>query len=311
MANIVPRLSTWTLTPISNMSAAGAMAMSACCACASIRRTASDVPDSTHAWLTEPGHDIGRPHRQRRRRRPRASRCPPPRRSAVGSRSACCACIRSRRASIVGSRTIAGWLSVCPPESASAVTSSAIGIRAAHSACSGVISPAATSSRRILRRRRRQELRGHLDPRHLGDDPVRRHDLPRGVAVDAVHAVAHDRQRQVEIRRGLDQPHPAPQVEVDHRLFQGRLARAVDQVEAVARPRAPSSARAGRSPLPPSPAAAPPRRRTRACRRGPSPRRSPPSRSRWPSPPTCRDSGAGARRRSSRSPRCSSRHAGR
>ena len=51
-------------------------------------------------------------------------------------------------ASIVGSRTIAGWLSVWPPESASAVMSSAIGIRAAHSACSGVISPAATSSRR-------------------------------------------------------------------------------------------------------------------------------------------------------------------
>ena len=61
---------------------------------------------------------------------------------------ACCACIRSRKASIVGSRTIAGWLSVWPPESASAVTSSAIGIRAAHSACSGVISPAATRARR-------------------------------------------------------------------------------------------------------------------------------------------------------------------
>ena len=38
IANIVPRLSTWTRTPISNMSAAGAMAISACSACASIRR---------------------------------------------------------------------------------------------------------------------------------------------------------------------------------------------------------------------------------------------------------------------------------
>ena len=54
MANIVPRLSTWTLTPISNMSAAGAIAMSACRASASIRRTASEVPASTHAWLTDP-----------------------------------------------------------------------------------------------------------------------------------------------------------------------------------------------------------------------------------------------------------------
>jgi hypothetical protein len=42
---------------------------------------------------------------------------------------------------------MAGWLSVCPPESASAVTSAAIGMRPAHSACSGVISPEATSSR--------------------------------------------------------------------------------------------------------------------------------------------------------------------
>ena len=54
MANMVPRFSTWTFTPISNMSAAGAMAMSACCAWASICRTASDVPASTHDWLTEP-----------------------------------------------------------------------------------------------------------------------------------------------------------------------------------------------------------------------------------------------------------------
>src|SRR5438270_736329 len=51
---MVPRLSTWTLTPISNMSAEGAIAMSACWAWASIRRTASEVPDSTHDWLTDP-----------------------------------------------------------------------------------------------------------------------------------------------------------------------------------------------------------------------------------------------------------------
>ena len=54
MANMVPRFSTCTLTPISNMSAAGAIAVSACSAWASISRTASELPDSTQAWLTDP-----------------------------------------------------------------------------------------------------------------------------------------------------------------------------------------------------------------------------------------------------------------
>ena len=54
MAKRVPRLRTCTFTPISNMSAAGAIATSACCACASMRRTASEVPASTHDWFTEP-----------------------------------------------------------------------------------------------------------------------------------------------------------------------------------------------------------------------------------------------------------------
>ena len=54
MANMVPRLSTCTFTPISNMSAAGAMMTSACPAAASIARTASELPDSTHAWFTLP-----------------------------------------------------------------------------------------------------------------------------------------------------------------------------------------------------------------------------------------------------------------
>ena len=54
MANMVPRLSTCTFTPISNMSAAGAMVTSACPASASILRTGSELPDSTHAWFTDP-----------------------------------------------------------------------------------------------------------------------------------------------------------------------------------------------------------------------------------------------------------------
>ena len=51
MANMVPRFSTCTFTPISNMSAAGAMMTSACSASASMARTASDDPDSRQAWV--------------------------------------------------------------------------------------------------------------------------------------------------------------------------------------------------------------------------------------------------------------------
>ncbi len=61
---------------------------------------------------------------------------------AAPTRSGCsypyCACKRSRRASSVGTSVMAGRLSVCPPESASAVTSWATGMRAARAACSGV-----------------------------------------------------------------------------------------------------------------------------------------------------------------------------
>ena len=44
---MVPRLSTWTFTPNSNISAAGAMVTSAWSASASIFRTVSEVPAST------------------------------------------------------------------------------------------------------------------------------------------------------------------------------------------------------------------------------------------------------------------------
>ena len=129
---------------------------------------------------------------------------------------------------------MAGWLSVCPPESASAVTSSGHrDARRPSSACSAVISPRRDQLAEESRRRRRQELRGHLDARDLGDDPVRRHDPARAVAVDAADAVADHRQRQVEVGRRLDQPHAAAEVEVDDRRLEVRLVRAVDQVEAV------------------------------------------------------------------------------
>jgi len=54
MGNMLPRLRTCTVTPISNMSAAGAMQTSAWRVSASMVRTSSEVPDSMQAWLTEP-----------------------------------------------------------------------------------------------------------------------------------------------------------------------------------------------------------------------------------------------------------------
>ena len=80
-------------------------------------------------------------------------------------------------------------------------------------------------------RRRGEELRGDLDPRDLGDDLVRCHD-PAGpwVAADPPDPVADHGQGQVEIGRRLDQPDLPAKVEVDHRRFERRVVRAVDQV---------------------------------------------------------------------------------
>ena len=52
-----------------------------------------------------------------------------------------------------------------------------------------------------------EELRRHLDPRHLGDDAVHRDDQPADAALEPRDAVAHDRRRQVEVRGRLDQRH--------------------------------------------------------------------------------------------------------
>ena len=51
---------------------------------------------------------------------------------------------------MAGNKHTKGRLSVCPPESASTVISSAIGTCWAKSACSSVIFPCATNSLRIL-----------------------------------------------------------------------------------------------------------------------------------------------------------------
>ncbi len=82
-------------------------------------------------------------------------------------------------------------------------------------------------------RRRSEELRGDLDSRHLDDDTIGRDDLAGRIAADAVRAVAHHGQRQVEKRRRLDEADAATQVQFDAAAFQARLAGAVDEIETV------------------------------------------------------------------------------
>ena len=108
-------------------------------------RTGSLDPLSTHAWFTEPVTTYPAPIANAAATDAGVAMPPAsPTRTGVGNWY--CFWSRSRRASIVGRRVIAGRLSVCPPLSASAVRSSHIGTAAANSACSAVICPAATSS---------------------------------------------------------------------------------------------------------------------------------------------------------------------
>ena len=82
---------------------------------------------------------------------------------------------------------------------------------------------------------------------------------PDGVAADPRDPVADHRQGQVEVGRGLDQPDPPAEVEVDDGRFERRVVGAVDQVEAVgadgpsdpsSRSIAASTARSGRPAAP-------------------------------------------------------------
>ena len=70
-ANMVPNLSTWTLTPISNMSAAGAMVTSAWLDWASICFTRLDVARLDARLVDRAGEDVARAHGEGRRGRAR------------------------------------------------------------------------------------------------------------------------------------------------------------------------------------------------------------------------------------------------
>ena len=82
-------------------------------------------------------------------------------------------------------------------------------------------------------RRRRQELRRHFHAGNFGEHVIRRDDAARRIAVNAMRAVADNRQRQAEKRRRADMAETAPQIQIGDRLFQVRLVRAVNQVEAI------------------------------------------------------------------------------
>ena len=122
-----------------------------------------------------------------------------------------------------------GRLSVCPPESASAVTSWAMGKfrLLARDAAFG------DEFGQQLLGGRGEELAHDLDPGGLRDDAVRGDDFPVGPAVDAVQAVADDVVGQAQVGRGLDQAHALLDVEVGDRALQVLLVGAVDEVEAV------------------------------------------------------------------------------
>ena len=105
-------------------------------------------------------------------------------------------------------------------------------MRAAHPACSGLISPRCEQFAKEPLGRRSQELAGDLDPRHLGDDPVGSHDLSLRIAANPRHSVAYQRQGQVEKRRRLYQADAPPQIKINDCRLVRRFLRAMDQVEA-------------------------------------------------------------------------------
>ena len=183
MANRVPRFSTWTFTPISNMSAAGAIATSACCAWASICRTASDVPASTHDWFTEPVTRYDAPIARAAAGRP--GRRDPPRRPDP----------ERPIVAVLGLHPIAERQHRRQQDDRGLVVGMPAGIGLGGDVLGhrdprgplGLLGRDVAGRHQFPQeplRRRCHELRRDLDPRHLGDDPVRRLDPARFLAAD-------------------------------------------------------------------------------------------------------------------------------
>mmetsp|Transcript_18878 Transcript_18878/g.62294 ORF Transcript_18878/g.62294 Transcript_18878/m.62294 type:complete len:425 (+) Transcript_18878:1379-2653(+) len=140
--NMVPFLSTCSLTPDSNMSAAGAITTSLYVALESCSRTVSHVPDCRASWLIVPVTTKSAPIAKAAAA---ASGQPMPPPAPTRTCTPVSSLTASRRAMMTGRSTCSGRLSVWPPLSASTVTSSHIGTVAASAACSAVTLPSLSS----------------------------------------------------------------------------------------------------------------------------------------------------------------------
>ncbi len=114
------------------------MATSACSAWLSSFLTSSQIPASTHAWLMEPVRIYAAPMLKAAEADSGVA-MPPPSPTHSGLWKLYVAMASFFRAMNVGKSVRAGRLSVCPPESASAVRSWAMGMWAASIASSEVI----------------------------------------------------------------------------------------------------------------------------------------------------------------------------
>jgi len=140
--NIVPFLSTCKSTPISNMSAAGAIVTSLYAASDSCLRTMSHEPDCRHIWLIVPVTMKSAPMAYAAAA---ASGQPMPPPAPTRTRMPVSLAMRSRWARITGSSTGMCRLSVWPPLSHSTATSSHMVTPGASAACSAVTRPFASS----------------------------------------------------------------------------------------------------------------------------------------------------------------------
>ncbi len=123
-----------------------------------------------------------------------------------------------------------GRLSVCPPESASTVISSASGTRRARSASSRVSRPGRDQRVEHLLRGRGEEEPRRLGTRDLGEEVVPPLHASGGVGGEPRCGIPHHGEREPHERRGRDPPHAPPQVDLDGRILERRLLRGVDEV---------------------------------------------------------------------------------
>ena len=192
-------------------------------------------PGLDRELVDRPGHDVGRAQRERRRDGGRgaepAGRADPDRPVVAEPRRHR---VPQRRGSPAAATT-SGRLSVWPPLSASTVTSSATGTRAASSASSAVSWPRDTSSASRSAGAGDMKRSRHLRPGDLGEHVGAPHDPARGIGGQPGRRAAHHRRGQTHERRRGDLRHAVAQQQLGDVLLDGGLAGRVDQVHAPVR----------------------------------------------------------------------------